>query len=381
MKIYKSLLVIISLLCSAQTLAGSRVTTWPEKTVLDGSEVLALDDGANKKVTVSNLRDVVKDLTPQLGADLDVNAKGIVSVSNGNIELSPHGTGETVIDSTLVVTPVPDAAGGDHILLGTATSLGAFSQSNTVEVYSSDDESWLVAGTGDTDGDDVNLGGMAVTWDTQTNHKMGKIWLQSYGSTATKRGSMWTFTARADGDETAEADIQMVLRGPNLGLGTEDPQRVFDVVRPGGVDTVIGIRVDDTTAAAGIDFGDSAASDAGRILYSNNGHRFQFVAEGSTLLRLDADGNGVAEFDADFEIGAFAAPTFTIDKLTGDAYIGGAVTRKELSADPADPAEGMHVVWQSDGTGSGDDGDIMMKITINGTTKTVTIDDSSTAGN
>lgn len=48
----------------------------------------------------------------------------------------------------------------------------------------------------------------------------------------------------------------------------------------------------------------------------------------------------------------------------------------DVSADPSDPANGQSIMWQSDGTGSGDDGDIMMKITDSGgTTKTVTLVD------
>lgn len=50
---------------------------------------------------------------------------------------------------------------------------------------------------------------------------------------------------------------------------------------------------------------------------------------------------------------------------------------KERSADPGDPAEGEHTIWQSDGTASGDDGDIMMKITAGGVTKTATLVDFS----
>lgn len=57
---------------------------------------------------------------------------------------------------------------------------------------------------------------------------------------------------------------------------------------------------------------------------------------------------------------------------------GGEVTQNELSADPADPDEGSFVTWMSDGTGSGDDGDIMMKITAGGSTKTTTLVDFST---
>jgi len=53
------------------------------------------------------------------------------------------------------------------------------------------------------------------------------------------------------------------------------------------------------------------------------------------------------------------------------------LTLDEKSTDPDDPEEGSAVVWMSDGTGSGDDGDIMCKITAGGTTKTGTIVDFS----
>jgi hypothetical protein len=53
------------------------------------------------------------------------------------------------------------------------------------------------------------------------------------------------------------------------------------------------------------------------------------------------------------------------------------IHQQELSADPANPAEGSHVIWQSDGTGAGDDGDIMVKITAGGVTKTATLIDFS----
>lgn len=48
------------------------------------------------------------------------------------------------------------------------------------------------------------------------------------------------------------------------------------------------------------------------------------------------------------------------------------------SSDLDDPAANASVLWQSDGTGAGDDGDIMIKITDSGgTTKTITLVDFS----
>jgi hypothetical protein len=49
-----------------------------------------------------------------------------------------------------------------------------------------------------------------------------------------------------------------------------------------------------------------------------------------------------------------------------------------LPEDPADPPAGSSVIWQSDGTGFGDDGDIVAKVTdTSGTTKTATLIDFS----
>ena len=50
---------------------------------------------------------------------------------------------------------------------------------------------------------------------------------------------------------------------------------------------------------------------------------------------------------------------------------------KEASSDPANPSEGEAIIWMSDGTGSGDDGDILIKITAGGATKTATLVDFS----
>lgn len=53
------------------------------------------------------------------------------------------------------------------------------------------------------------------------------------------------------------------------------------------------------------------------------------------------------------------------------------ITVHESSSDPENPPEGRTFIWQSDGTGSGDDGDLMAKITSGGVTKTVTVVDFS----
>jgi hypothetical protein len=50
--------------------------------------------------TSSAISNVVEDTSPQLGGDLDVNSNGLVSTSNGNIALTPNGSGVVRIDGS-----------------------------------------------------------------------------------------------------------------------------------------------------------------------------------------------------------------------------------------------------------------------------------------
>jgi len=80
--------------------------------VADGDTLLAVDatDGALKKIarsalvaglaTSSALTEIVQDTSPQLGGDLDVNGNGLVSTSNGNIALTPNGSGVVRVDGS-----------------------------------------------------------------------------------------------------------------------------------------------------------------------------------------------------------------------------------------------------------------------------------------
>lgn len=48
---------------------------------------------------VAYLENIVEDTTPQLGGDLDVNSRSIVSTSNGDVVLAPDGSGTVKIES------------------------------------------------------------------------------------------------------------------------------------------------------------------------------------------------------------------------------------------------------------------------------------------
>ena len=80
----------------------SQNVTWTLPSA-DGTsgQVLKTDgSGALSWVTQSGgSSDVVDDTSPQLGGNLDVNGSSIVSVSNGNISISPNGSGNIILDS------------------------------------------------------------------------------------------------------------------------------------------------------------------------------------------------------------------------------------------------------------------------------------------
>ncbi len=81
-------------------------------TVANDDVFLAVDTsgGGLKKIARSTvvsglatsgaISNVVEDTTPQLGGDLDVNGNALVSTSNGNIALTPNGTGVVRIDGS-----------------------------------------------------------------------------------------------------------------------------------------------------------------------------------------------------------------------------------------------------------------------------------------
>lgn len=65
----------------------------------------------------SFLQNVVEDTTPQLGGSLDVNGQKIVSVSNGNIDIEPHGTGNVLLGNFMFNADQTVGAGEDNYVL------------------------------------------------------------------------------------------------------------------------------------------------------------------------------------------------------------------------------------------------------------------------
>ena len=90
----------ISDLGSYATAAHVHEGTAIDATAITDGYVLTADGAGNAawEVASGGISDIVGDLSPQLGGSLDVNGQTIVSVSAGNITITPDTTGSIVLD-------------------------------------------------------------------------------------------------------------------------------------------------------------------------------------------------------------------------------------------------------------------------------------------
>ena len=88
------------------------------------------------------LSNVVEDTTPQLGGNLDVNGQSIVSASNGDIAITPNGTGSIILDGLTwpsadgTANQVLKTAGDGTLSFGDASTVAALNDLTDVSVGS-----------------------------------------------------------------------------------------------------------------------------------------------------------------------------------------------------------------------------------------------------
>ena len=100
--------------------------TNPTLKLYDGTDDISLAQFDYSANTVNWLdstvaTDLVNDTTPQLGGNLDVNGNSIVSVSNGNISITPDGTGKVILDG--LSHPTADGTNGQALVTDGAGNL------------------------------------------------------------------------------------------------------------------------------------------------------------------------------------------------------------------------------------------------------------------
>ena len=102
-KIYKAGTAHAVSLVASSSLAGNVTLTLPVNDG-DANQLLSTDGSGNlsfisaTSAAGAGLSDLSDDTSPSLGGNLDVNGNDIISLSNGNIDLLPHGTGKVIMD-------------------------------------------------------------------------------------------------------------------------------------------------------------------------------------------------------------------------------------------------------------------------------------------
>jgi hypothetical protein len=168
-----------------------------EVTVDTDKDTLVVHDGATaggfplaKSSELSSIdTDLVNDTTPQLGGDLDVNGNSIVSVSNGNISITPNGTGKVILDG--LSHPTSDGTNGQAL---TTDGAGNLSFGDVATDFSAVGES-IIPSTTDT----YDLGSTSFVW---RNIYTGDLHLsneaKSEGNSVDGTKGNWTIQEGAD---------------------------------------------------------------------------------------------------------------------------------------------------------------------------------------
>ena len=83
-------------------------------TITNGATAWIYADGGGASAQVRAVpSDVIDDSSPQLGGNLDVNGNSIVSTSDGDIAITPDGTGDVIIDG--IKHPQADGNAGEFL--------------------------------------------------------------------------------------------------------------------------------------------------------------------------------------------------------------------------------------------------------------------------
>jgi hypothetical protein len=87
----------------------------------NATTTISSDSAGETVITVAStdtgILSVVEDTTPQLGGSLDVNGNKIVSVSNGDIDIEPNGTGNVLLGNLTFDADQTVGAGQDNYVL------------------------------------------------------------------------------------------------------------------------------------------------------------------------------------------------------------------------------------------------------------------------
>jgi hypothetical protein len=179
-------------------------------------------------IATTDTTELVTDVTPQLGGDLDVNGKQITSLSNGDVNINPNGTGNVVIwgntngsgsiklncenNSHGVKIQGPPHSAGASYTLTLPTNVGTSNQ-----VLSTDGSGGLSFVTMASTDEDVSQENWDSKFDTTTKNIVSVINAPSTNNLVYYTGSQWNNLALDDTTLEITTDNKLtVIGGGNL---------------------------------------------------------------------------------------------------------------------------------------------------------------------
>ena len=212
------------------------------------SQIEGYSNGQFRSMVGSGISNVVEDTTPQLGGDLDINGNAIVSTSDGNIAITPNGTGEVDISKVDIDSGAIDgtAIGANSASTGAFTTLSS-SGNTTIGDASGDtttfnSASWTLANATTVSGTWANLGTV-----TTADINGGSIDGAVIGAASAAAGTFTNLTASGTTISITDSNGSGVIDGVNIGANSAGTG-AFTTLETSGAVTVGGnLTVNGTT--------------------------------------------------------------------------------------------------------------------------------------
>ena len=212
------------------------------------SQIEGYSNGQFRSMVGSGISNVVEDTTPQLGGDLDINGNAIVSTSDGNIAITPNGTGEVDISKVDIDSGTIDGTNIGASTPGTGAFTTLSSSGNTTIGDASGDTttfnsaSWTLANATTVSGTWANLGTV-----TTADINGGSIDGAVIGAASAAAGTFTNLTASGTTISITDSNGSGVIDGVNIGANSAGTG-AFTTLETSGAVTVGGnLTVNGTT--------------------------------------------------------------------------------------------------------------------------------------
>jgi|TARA_B100001094_G_scaffold277569_1_gene286520 hypothetical protein len=196
----------------------------------------------------SGIQNIVEDTTPQLGGALDVNGNALVSTSDGNIALTPNGTGEVDISKVDIDSGAIDgtAIGANSASTGAFTTL-ASSGNTTLGDASGDTVTFNAAGI--TLANATTVTGTFADLGTVTTADIngGSIDGAVIGAASAAAGTFTNLTASGTTISITDSNGSGVIDGVNIGANSAGTGAFTSVTTSGTLTVGGNLTVNGTT--------------------------------------------------------------------------------------------------------------------------------------